>query len=61
MLERNLIQEYKDWLKKIENQRFSGESKKAFKILDKLFDFKHNYKREGAIITETVVNENIIN
>ena len=57
ILEKNLIEEYKIWLNKITKMRFSQESKKAFKILDKLFDFKYKYKKESEIINETINEE----
>ena len=52
--EKNMFKEFKEMFKKLEDQRFSSDSKSAFKSLHNLFDFKYSYKKEGEIINETI-------
>ena len=60
-LEKEILEEYKKFIKTVDAKWFSSESKQAFNILNKIADFKHNYKKEGAIIKESLdENDNLL-
>ena len=54
MIEREIQEEFKNFTKDLEKKWFSKseEMKDAFKTIDKIYDFKYEYKWEGEIIKE---------